>query len=158
FCLSVNGFSQTDSLSVKKENTLQNPLDQTVYSVGKRDQTVRDASAQVMVITRKEIRENGWQSLEDIFSQIPGMYMINDYIWFGSDNFGVRGFFTSGAFSSMHIMVNGVSQMEDWYNSFPIAKINVPAEAIDRIEVVRTPMATINGSFALLGSINIITN
>ena len=158
FCLSVNGFTQTDSLSIKKENTLQNPLDQTVYSVGKRDQTVRDASAQVMVITRKEIRENGWQSLEDIFSQIPGMYMINDYIWFGSDNFGVRGFFTSGAFSSMHIMVNGVSQMEDWYNSFPLAKINVPAEAIDRIEVVRTPMATINGSFALLGSINIITN
>ena len=114
--------------------------------------------ASLVVITRQDIQSQGWGTLEEILSHIPGMYQINDYLWFGTDSYGVRGFFSSGSFSTMTVMVNGVSQKEDWYNSFPLSKINVPVEAIDRVEVIRGPMSVVYGSNAFLGAINIITN
>ncbi len=120
--------------------------------------TMSKVPAQIFIITQNDIKINGWQNLEEIFQNIPGMYIINDYLWFGSDNFGVRGFFTAGAFGNLVVLVNGVIQKEDWYNSFPLSKINVPVEAIDKIEIIRGPMSMLYGSNSLLGSINIITN
>jgi len=84
--------------------------------------------------------------------------MINDYLWFGTDNFGVRGFFSTGSFNTMVVLVNGVNQKEDWYNSFPLTKVNVPVEAIDRIEIIRGPMSVVYGNSAFLGAINIVTD
>lgn len=48
--------------------------------------------------------------------------------------------------------------MEDYANGFSTDKITVPIQAIDRVEVIRGPMAVIYGSNAFMGVINIITN
>ncbi len=129
-----------------------------IESAAKRSESIADIPASIVIITRKDIERQGWQTLEEVLCNVPGMYLINDYLWFGTDNYGVRGFFSSGSFSNMIILVNGISQKEDWYNSFPLSKVNVPVEAIDRIEVIRGPMSVVYGSNAFLGAINIVTN
>jgi len=129
-----------------------------ISSATKTSEAVTDIPSSIVIITRQTIQEQGWQTLEEILCNVPGMYLINDYLWFGTDNFGARGFFSTQSFNTMVIMVNGVTQKEDWYNSFPLSKVNVPVEAIDRIEVIRGPMSIIYGNSAFMGAINIVTN
>jgi len=155
--ISQPGHSQhADSL-----NVYDMPLDQLINlqisSATKSVETVTDIPSSIIIISRQTIQEQGWQTIEEVLSNVPGMYMINDYLWFGTDNFGVRGFFSTGSFNTMVILVNGVNQKEDWYNSFPLTKINVPVEAIDRVEVIRGPMSVVYGNSAFLGAINIVT-
>ena len=129
-----------------------------IESGAKREESIEDIPSSIVVVTRQDIEIQGWQTLEQVLNNVTGMYMINDYLWFGSDNFGVRGFFSTGAFNSMTVLINGMSQKEDWYNSFPLTKCNVPVEAIERIEVIRGPMSVVYGSNAFLGAINIVTS
>lgn len=138
--------------------SLEDLLNIQVTTASKKAERISDIPASIVLITREDIEAAGYQNIEEIFANVTGMYQVNDYLWFGTDNFGVRGFYTNGTFSNIIILVNGISQMEEWYNSFPTTKINVPVEAIDRIEVVRGPLSVIYGNSAFFGAINIITN
>lgn len=148
---------ERDTLNIL-DLSLDKLMNLQISSAAKKAESIVDIPASIFILTRKDIQDQGWRTLEEVLCNVPGMYMINDYLWFGTDNFGVRGFFSTGSFNTMIIMVNGVSQKEDWYNSFPISKINVPVEAIDRIEVIRGPMSVVYGNNAFLGAINIVTN
>ena len=79
--------------------------------------------------------------------------MLNDY-W-QNESYGVRGFWSKGWNDNVIIMVNGVDQISDYFNDYPLTTIAVPVEAIDKIEVVRGPMSVIYGSGAFFGAINI---
>lgn len=138
--------------------SLEDLLNVQVTTASKKAEKITDIPASTVIITRDDIEAQGYQSIEEIFANVTGMYQMNEYLWFGTDNFGVRGFYTTGTFSNIIILVNGVNQMEEWYNSFPTTKVNVPVEAIDRIEVVRGPLSVIYGNSAFFGAINIITN
>jgi len=129
-----------------------------IDSASKTSSTVGEIPASVVIISRQDIKRYGYSSLEETLNNIPGMYMTEDWAWFGSVNYGVRGLYSKGNFDNMAILVNGVSQMEDGKRSYPLEKVNVPVQAIDRIEVIRGPMSVIYGSSAFLGVINIITN
>lgn len=146
-----------DSLNIY-DLSLDQLMNLQIVSATKSTETITDIPASIVIISRQTIQEQGWQTLEEVLSNVPGMYMINDYLWFGTDNFGVRGFFSTGSFNTMVVLVNGVNQKEDWYNSFPLSKINVPVEAIDRIEIIRGPMSVVYGNSAFLGAINIVTD
>ncbi len=137
---------------------IDNLLDLSVYSAGKKTLKVSEVPASIVIITHQDIIKHGYQSLEDLIANIPGFYSLGDAFYFGGTNFGVRGFASSGAFNNVMIMINGVNQMEDFSNSFSTDKINIPIQAIDRVEVIRGPMAIVYGSNAFMGSINIITN
>jgi len=129
-----------------------------VITAGKKVQEVKDIPASAVIITRKDIELMGFASYTEILEHISGLYMIDDYYWLGSVNFGVRGFFSTGPSNNMIVLVNGISQMSDKYSDYPDVKINVPVEAIDRIEIIKGPMSVIYGSGAFFGAINIITN
>ncbi len=129
-----------------------------ITTAGKREEKISETPASVVVITREEIETYGYRTLEDILRNVPGFYMIDDYHWLGSLNFGVRGFFSTGPFNDVTVMVNGVNQIGDSWGDYPFTKINVPVEAIDRIEVIRGPLSVVYGSGAFMGAINIITN
>lgn len=138
--------------------SLQELSNLEVVTAAKHLEKIRDIPASVVVITREEIETSGCKTLEEILQNIPGFYMIDDYNWLSTINFGVRGFFSTGTFNDVIILVNGVNQLGDSWGYYPDSKINVPVEAIDRIEVIRGPMSVIYGSGAFMGAINIITN
>ena len=128
-----------------------------ITTAAKKPEKVSEIPASIVVITRDDIEKYGYQSLQEILENVPGFYMIDDYFWMGGYNFGVRGFYSTGVFNDLIILVDGVNMKEDYYDSYNLAKINIPVEAIDRIEIVRGPMSVIYGSGAFLGAINIVT-
>lgn len=138
--------------------TLEELMEVKLTTAGKKEEKISDIPASAVVITRNEIETYGYTSWEEILEYVLGMYKIDEYHFSGTENFGVRGFYSPGFNTNVAILVNGVKQMEAFANSFNTAFINVPVEAIDRIEVVRGPMSVIYGSNAFFGAINIITN
>lgn len=157
-CFSFLQAQDNERIQKLYELSLEELLEVTIVTANRTVQEIKDIPASVIVITKDDIENFGYLSLEEILQNIPGLYMIDSYYWVGTVNYGARGFFATGSLGDFKILVNGVSQEESWYDSSPLSKIAVPVEAIDRIEVVRGPMSIIYGSGSFFGAINIITN
>ena len=147
-----------DALSIF-DFSLEELFNIKVSTANKNSEDISRIPASVIVLQREEIAKIGYQSTENILQDILGMYLIDDYSWTGSKNYGVRGFFATGSFNNMVVLVNGVDQRCDvQFSAYITEKFDIPVEAIDRIEVIRGPMSVIYGSGAFFGAINIITN
>ena len=164
-CLdSISEKSINDDFQVLKDTLMQSeqfddPFAKTLSSAGKTDRSIGDIPASVVLITKKEIQSLGYQSVEEILINVPGLYGIEQHDWTGQGmNIGARGFYSPGFNNEMVILVNGVNMLEDHNSFYPLARLEVPIESIERIEVIRGPMSVIYGSGAFLGSINIITD
>lgn len=136
--------------------TLQEMMEVEIISASRTSEKVSDIPASVVLITREDIETYGYRTLTEILENIPGLYAIDDYE--GGKNFGVRGFWSGVTNDNMIILVNNVPQVDDFQSNYPLTKITIPIEAIDRIEVVRGPMSVIYGNGAFYGVINIFTN
>ena len=164
-CLdSISEKSINDDFQVLNDTLIQSeqfvdPFAQTLSSAGKTDRSIGDIPASVVLITKEEIQSLGYQSVEEILINVPGLYGIEQHDWTGQGmNIGTRGFYSPGFNNEMVILVNGVNMLEDHNSFYPLARLEVPIESIERIEVIRGPMSVVYGSGAFLGSINIITD
>jgi outer membrane receptor for ferrienterochelin and colicin len=132
------------------------------YSIStglKADQKISETPASVVLINQEEIDRFGFQTLEEILEYVTGLFLLDDYNWTGGGPvIGVRGFFSEGFNNNIVILVNGVNQYEDYWGNYPLSKVAVPVEAIDRIEIVRGPVSETYGNGAFFGAINIITH
>ena len=161
-CLdSISEKSINDDFQVLKDTLIQSeqfidPFAQTLSSASRWDQSVHDIPASTVIIDREEISENGYMTLQEILENIPGLFSIDHRSETGV-TVGVRGFW-SDFNKSVMIQVNGVTMLSERRNDFALFRINIPVEAIDKIEVVRGPMSVIYGAGAFFGVINIITN
>jgi len=157
----LNMASNTPAPAQDIKSLFSLPMEQLINveitSAGKKPEKVAETPASVVLITRNEIEQYGYQTLHEILEHVPGLYKIDDYFWIGGYNYGVRGFYSTGVFNDIIILIDGVNQKEDYYDSYNLSKINIPVEAIDRIEIVRGPMSVIYGNGAFFGAINIIT-
>ena len=130
-----------------------------VTTASKKTEKLSEVPASMVVITKDEIQTYGYTSISEIIENAPGFYSLGAAnIGYGATNFGVRGFSTTGFFSTVMVMVNGVNQMDDINNMANVDALNIPLSSINRIEIVRGPMAVLYGSNAFLGAINIITD
>ncbi len=135
--------------------TLEELLRVPITTSAKKKEKVSDVPASVVWVTRDDIETYGYQSLTEILQDIPGLYLVDDYI---GENFGVRGFWTIDPQRNLIILVNGIPQVNYFTSGNHLELNNIPIEAIDRIEVVRGPMSVMYGSGAFFGAINIKTN
>lgn len=149
-------------LFIEMEDIKEEDFDPTgdkLSTAGKKNMGINDIPASIVLIKADEIRMMGYQSVEEILKNVPGLYDVEDNSWTGGGPvFGVRGFLSTGHNNDMIIMVNGVNQVEDYWGFYPLSRLNVPVESIDRIEIIRGPMSVVYGSGAFFGAINIITN
>jgi outer membrane receptor protein involved in Fe transport len=137
--------------------SLEELMNIKIKTAGKTEEKIADIPASVVLITREDIEAYGYRTLTEILENIPGLYAINDYTD-NFSNFGVRGFWSGVANDNMIILVNDIHQINDLNSNYPLSKIAVPVEAIDRIEVIRGPMSVVYGNGAFYGVINIFTN
>lgn len=129
-----------------------------ISTAGKTKEKIKDIPASVIIVSRSDIEDYGYTTLTDILENVPGLYNIYSYNG-APGNLGVRGFWNAfSQNSNIAFLVNGVKQINDDTQSNPMAKITVPVEAIDRIEIIKGPMSVMYGSGASFGVINIITN
>lgn len=130
-------------------------LNTEITAAGKKREKIIDIPASVVLVTRKEIETYGYQTLAEVLESIPGVYVTDDYM---HRNTGVRGFWSQIPNRSTIILVNDIPIREELTSASYLENINVPVEAIDKIEVVRGPMSVIYGNGAFFGVINIVTN
>lgn len=125
-----------------------------IRSAGKRDEQIRDIPASVTIVTREEIARYGYVTFEDLLRNVPGFYLLDNI----EDRFiGTRGVVGGG----VQILVNGIPQhpsLQKTLTATEIARLDIPVESIDRVEVIRGPMSVIYGNNAFQGVINVVTN
>lgn len=133
-------------------------LQKVVVSAAGYEQKITDAPASISVITAEELSKRPYTTLLDAVRDLEGVDIGETRDKTGQGTISMRGM---GADYTL-VVVNGrrVSNHGDIYpNNFGGNQFNhiPPLEAIERIEVIRGPAATLYGADALGGVINIIT-
>ncbi|WP_067708611.1 catecholate siderophore receptor CirA [Erwinia sp. ErVv1] len=114
---------------------------------------LKDAPASISVITAEDLQRRPVQNLSDVLRDVPGIQLNNE----GDNRKGVS---LRGLDSSYTLILIDGKRVNSRnavfrHNDFDLNWI--PADAIERIEVVRGPMSSLYGSDALGGVVNIIT-
>jgi outer membrane receptor for ferrienterochelin and colicin len=150
--LNINNLFDTTDIDI----SLEELLNIEVTTASKKAQSISKIPSSVVIISRTDIKRYGYRSLEEIFQNIPGLYLI-DYKGYMGSSIGVRGYATQ-LNTNIVVLLNGNRIKSDVYNAFSFNMLNIPVESIDRIEIVRGPLSIMYGSNAFFGAINIITN
>jgi iron complex outermembrane receptor protein len=125
-----------------------------VTSVAKKEQKLSQTASAVFVITQDDIRHSGATGIPDLLRMVPGVDVaqVNANNWAIS----VRGF--NGQYSNkLLVLIDGRTVYSPIFSGVFWDAQDVPLDSIDRIEVIRGPGATVWGSNAVNGVINIIT-
>jgi outer membrane receptor protein involved in Fe transport len=132
----------------------QDVLSVRIRSAGKREEQIRDIPASVTIVTREDIARYGWVTFEELLRNVPGFFLLDNT----EDRFiGTRGAVGGG----VQLLVNGIPQhhsLQMTLAATEIARLDIPVESIDRIEIIRGPISVIYGNNAFQGVINVVTN
>lgn len=143
-------FSQVDTLKRGiDELSMEELLGLKVYSASKKIELLKDAPSIISILNSQDIIKTGAITLIDVLKYIPSLEVS-----MGSDGnyrLALRGSRKDG---NILVMING-QQMNDFYNGR--ALYDIPADLIERIEVIRGPGSALFGTNALSGVINIFT-
>src|SRR5690606_9325471 len=129
-----------DSISevIISENRLQIPF-------GKRNKNIE-------IITAKEIAQMPIRSVNELLSYVNGVDVRQRGPFGTQADISIDG----GTFEQALILLNGI-KISDPQTGHHTMNIPVALDAIERIEVLRGPMARVYGINALTGAINIVT-
>lgn len=134
--------------------TLEQLMDVKVSTVSRQESTVGQSPAAVFVISSEMIRRSGATTIPELFRMVPGLHVarIDNNSWAIS----ARGF-GSDLTNKLLVQVDGRTLYSPIYSGVYWDTVDYPLEDIERIEVVRGPGASVWGSNAVNGIINIIT-
>ncbi len=136
------------------EMSLEDILNMTVTSAGRREQKLSEVSNALTVITKDAIARSGAKQLQDLFYMVPGMQVrkIN-----GSQySVAVRNTSTA-AVNNLLVLVDGVIVFSPGMNGTMWESVPVTLDEIERIEIIRGPGGVLYSSNAVMGTISIIT-
>ena len=141
--LATAGIQRAHAASLVVDDLLQLPFEDLlqvqIRSAGKREEQVRDIPASVTIVTRDDISRYGWITFEELLRNVPGFYLLDN----PEDRFiGTRGAVGGG----VQFLVNGIPQhpsLQKTLTGTEIARLDIPVESIDRVEVIRGPMSLI---------------
>ncbi|MCM8855953.1 MAG: TonB-dependent receptor [Candidatus Thiodiazotropha sp.] len=146
--------NESEELNRLKHLSLDDLLEVTVTSVSRKAQTLSDAASAIYVITQEDIRRSGMTQIPELLRMVPGMHVaqIDANKWAIS----ARGF--NGRYANkLLVLMDGRSLYTPLYSGVYWDVQDTVLEDVERIEVIRGPGATLWGSNAVNGIINIIT-
>ena len=130
----------------------------TVTSAAGFEQKITDAPASITVITKEDLQKKAYTNLLDAVRDVEGVDVGETRDKTGQGSISIRGM--GGDYTLVLIDGRRQNNVGDIYpNSFGGNQQNhiPPLDMVERIEVIRGPMATLYGSDAMGGVINIIT-
>lgn len=128
----------------------------TSVSKGSAVTDVRDAPAQVTVITAEEIRAFGYRTLAEIVRSVPECFEGGDRMY---SLLGVRGFARAGDFNTrVLVLLDGHPLNEHWNSTAPVSTdFPLDLAQLERVEVITGPVSALYGSNAFFGVVNVVT-
>lgn len=141
---------EVDSLELSPEQLFS----AVVTSVSKKPQKLWDSAAAVYVVTGEDIKRLGATSIAEALRIVPGVQVArnNNNGW----TINVRGM-NSALSNKLLVLFDGREVYDPLFSGVYWDIQDYVLEDIDRIEVIRGPGATLWGSNAVNGVINIIT-
>ena len=142
--------AQADDADLKELTEL---LNIQIISVSKVAQRPIDAPGIVGAITRDQVREYGWQSLNDVLAQQPGFAPSQDY---DRRTTSARGVFEGWNNNHMLLLVDGIPMNDNIYGSAYTSEVT-PIFMAKSLEIMRGPGSALYGSNAVNGVVSINT-
>ncbi|MBI3932739.1 MAG: TonB-dependent receptor [Acidobacteria bacterium] len=124
----------------------------------RRPETLEEAPGVVAVLTGDEIRRMGARTLEDVLRSLPGFDVLTDNL--GRSRVVLRGVAVGSAAGSDSVLIlfNGHRLNEDLSGRATVINLDIAADGIRRLEVLRGPASALYGAGALAGVVNIVTD
>lgn len=131
----------------------------TVVSATGFEQNIKDAPATISVISKDEIEKKNHKDVADVVKDVPGVYSAPRFSSMkGKSDIRMRGM--DSKYTKVLIdgrPVSSESAFPGFGSQGSIQSFVPPANAIERVEVIRGPMSSLYGTDAMGGVINIIT-
>ncbi len=141
--------AQTDTTEIPLEELIEVPI---VLNASQQAACTNEAANVVTLISRDEILNSGARDIVDLLQRVPGFTFgvsINNTL-----GIGVRGIQADEG--KMSVFIDGVMFTERRFGTTPFGG-QFPIEQIDHIEIIRGSSSIMNGNFAEMGIINIVT-
>ena len=134
--------------------SIEELMEAEVTSVSKKAERLQDAPAAVYVITAEDIRRSGATSLPELLRMVPGLQVARTgaHTW----EISARGFRYKMA-NKFLVLIDGRAVYSPVLGTVVWEEQDLALENIERIEVIRGPGATLWGTNAVNGVINVIT-
>ncbi|WP_029407396.1 TonB-dependent siderophore receptor [Thiomicrorhabdus sp. Milos-T2] len=126
-------------------------LDKIVVTANNMSQNIQSITSQINVITREEIKEKQYQTLQQALQQVPGVNLYNNGGPLQATSIQMRG----SSSGQVLVMVDGIAINDP--SGFGANLNSVALQDIERIEILKGPQAGVWGANAAAGVINIIT-
>lgn len=144
FCLAAAGQLRADDNVVETEDV--------VVTATKTAHSLDDVPIKTEVITRQEIENKKYKSLQEVFERMPGLRVdMTSGAWGDKGKVRIRGL------ESKHVLILVDGHRLYGGHDASVDLQSYPTEMIERIEVVKGPGSALYGSEAMGGVINIIT-
>ncbi len=134
--------------------SLEELLSVEVTSVSRKRQSLARTAASVYVISREDIRRSGARSIPEILKSVPGLQVAQ----VDSSRYAITARGTNQRFGNkLLVLMDGRTLYSPLFAGVFWSVQDTDLDAIERIEVIRGPGATLWGANAVNGVINIIT-
>lgn len=126
---------------------------QVVTSVSKKAESIYEAPATIVVITKEEIKQRGYNDLIELLKDVPGFDLS---MFYGPEYTNVyqRGFRQNNTEKTL-LLFDGIEENDLWTNWAYIDR-QYPLSNIERVEIIYGPASTMYGPNAFAGVINVI--
>jgi iron complex outermembrane recepter protein len=125
-----------------------------VTSASKKEQKIIRVPAAIFVITQEDILRSGATNIPDLLRMVPGLEVAqNDASTWA---ISARGF-NAQISNKLLVLIDGRAVYTPLFSGVYWDAQDVPLDSIERIEIIRGPGATVWGTNAVNGVINIIT-
>lgn len=135
--------------------TAKDTLDSVVITASRTEHTELTAPASVSVVTRKELEQKAYTSVNEAIRSLPGVN-INPATSYGRSEIKLRGMDSDYTL----LLINGRrinsrdALTSSYGNDFDLSSI--PMAAVERIEVIRGAISSLYGADAMGGVVNVI--
>ncbi len=126
-------------------------LDPVLVTATRTPMRANELLADTTVITREEIQQKGQVTLAEVLSSVPGIFITEGQLPGKQSSFFIRGTNSGHAL----LLVDGIPLTSATLGEAPFDMI--PAQEIERVEVLRGPASALYGSEAIGGVIQVFT-